>query len=103
MTTDNTQDFRIPLRSAVLQEAETLISTDRAEQYGDAHENFSRIASLWRAQFGWTVKPEDVAVAMILLKVARLSSSTQRRQDTWVDIAGYSALGCELSFEEVIL
>lgn len=38
----------------------------------------------------------DVAGCMIALKLARLSTSTSKA-DTWIDIAGYAALGAEIA------
>lgn len=63
--------------------------TQRAENYGDQADNFEHIASLWRALFGWDVEPEDVALAMMLLKISRLKR-TPGHTDSVVDIAGYA-------------
>lgn len=83
-------------REQVLSEAERLISNDRAEQYGDAEDNFQRIATLWTMITGHQFTAPDVAGCMIALKLARLSTSTSKA-DTWIDIAGYAALGAEIA------
>jgi hypothetical protein len=48
--------------------------------------------------FGQTVTPEQVALAMTCLKVARLIE-TPDHEDSWVDIAGYGACGAEIATE----
>lgn len=61
---------------------------ERQENYGKPRQNFQHIADLWKAAFGWDVTPEDVAIAMILMKVSRLYR-TPSHADSAVDIAGY--------------
>lgn len=84
------------LRREVLAQADHLTSDTRAEQYGDAADNFARIAKLWNAHFGAHFYAGDVAVAMLLVKVARLGHD-HTHLDSWVDIAGYAALGAEVA------
>lgn len=74
----------------VLTEAHELIHKDRQESYGTAAENLGQTAALWSALFGVEVTAHQVALAMILVKVARTSKSHHR--DSLVDIAGYA--GC---------
>lgn len=96
------------LRSEVLATAGELISKDRAETYGDARDSFECIAALWTAYLqhhacGAGLHPlgaADVAAMMALMKVSRLRFA-QEYADSWVDIAGYAALGCELATEGV--
>jgi hypothetical protein len=94
------------LRSEVLDKACELISKDRAETYGDARDSFECIAALWTAYLlnhrGSEVglNTADVAAMMTLMKVSRLRFA-QEYADSWVDIAGYAALGCELATEGV--
>jgi len=61
---------------------------ERPENYGHPAENFEHIASLWRALFGWDVVAEDVALAMVLLKLSRLKR-TPGHEDSATDVAGY--------------
>ena len=70
------------------EEAEAIVSGDRAQDYGDATESFKRIAALWTAWKGVEFTPWDVAQMMILLKVSR--AKTSRKRDTLVDIVGYA-------------
>ena len=53
------------------------------------------IANLWSEAFGRTFVAEDVAVAMMLVKIARLRHD-YANADTWIDIAGYAACGGEI-------
>jgi hypothetical protein len=82
--------------TSVLSEAETLINGDRAADYGDARENFARIAHLWSGVLGVPVSPVQVALCMMQLKVARLCHSPDHR-DSWIDAAGYAGLGARLA------
>ncbi|AXH46796.1 hypothetical protein SEA_ACOLYTE_52 [Mycobacterium phage Acolyte] len=77
---------------SILTTAEEIINGQRAKDYGDARENHERIASLWNAyKQSDTFTPEDVAVMMILLKIARFMENGYH-QDTVVDIAGYAGV-----------
>lgn len=77
---------------SILTTAEEIINGQRAQDYGDAKENHERIATLWAAyKRGVEFTPEDVAVMMILLKIARFMENGYH-QDTVVDIAGYAGV-----------
>jgi hypothetical protein len=80
----------------VLQEAESLIYGDRKEQYGNARTNFTDIGRLWEVVLGRAVSPEEVALCLLQLKVARAINDTRVgrpiKRDTTVDLAGYA--GC---------
>ncbi|ASR86508.1 hypothetical protein SEA_CHANGELING_56 [Mycobacterium phage Changeling] len=77
---------------SILTQAEEIINGQRAQDYGDALENHQRIASLWNAYLQKpTVDHNDVAVMMILLKIARFMENGYH-QDTVVDIAGYAGV-----------
>ena len=45
------------------------------------------------------IEPEDVAIMMGMLKIARLASNPQH-MDSWVDLAGYAACGGEIAGKE---
>lgn len=81
-------------RETVLAEAERVINGQRQGAYGHPEQNFTRIADLWNAYFkgiGFigVVTPQDTALMMILLKVARLEATPDHR-DSLVDICGYA-------------
>ena len=44
------------------------------------------------------LRPQDVAVMMMLLKIARIGTGADK-EDNWVDIAGYAACGGEVESE----
>lgn len=83
-------------RSKTLSEAESLVNGRREHDYGSPQENYERIAALWSVIFGHDVTPEQVVLAMTQVKVSRLVKSPSHR-DSWVDLAGYAALGSEVS------
>jgi len=82
-------------REAVLNTAKRIISEDRQTTYGDAKDSFQSIADLWGAYMGGTYTAHNVAIMMLLMKVARTTESTTH-DDNYIDIAGYAALASEL-------
>ena len=84
------------VRSKVLRTAESLVNGDRARDYGDPAENFGRIADLWAPILGLSASPEQVALCMAQVKVARLITSPTHA-DSWIDLCGYAALGAEIA------
>lgn len=74
----------------LLDEAKDLTSGDRVSDYGPADVNHQRIAAIWSMLLGITVMPEQVALCMIGLKLARLAHTPDHR-DSVIDIAGYAA------------
>lgn len=87
-------------RTKVLEEAILITGGDRAVNYGRPESNNQRIADLWNTYIGGRGQPEapltagDVTLMMVLLKVARLQNNPLHR-DSFVDIAGYAAVGWE--------
>ena len=45
---------------------------------------------------GEKILPSDVAIIMALVKIARLAASPGH-EDSWIDLAGYAALGAEIA------
>lgn len=82
---------------AMLHQAQDLIQGQRQSDYGDKLTNFSQIAMLWQATLahklppGVRITPEDVAICMMQVKIARLAKSPDHK-DSIMDIAGYA--GC---------
>lgn len=96
-------------RKSILTQAIQCVCTDREEQYGPVEDNFATIAELWMvylkrrcvgADADVCILPEDVAVMMALLKVARIASG-QAKADNYVDLAGYAACAGEIAMKEV--
>lgn len=81
-----------PTARLILDRASTLVTGQRATDYGDAEESFQRVADLWAPILGVKVQPHQVALCMTQLKIARLVNSPTHG-DSWVDAAGYIGLG----------
>jgi len=83
----------------VLEEAISLINGQRAVDYGDAQSNFQRMADLVNPiikKADGKLTATDMALVMIQVKIARLQESPDH-EDSWVDIAGYAALGAQIA------
>jgi|TARA_R110000851_G_scaffold75044_1_gene165526 hypothetical protein len=84
----------------ILLTADQLICGQRAQDYGTARENFERIATMWTVILkSEQITPAQVAMCMAALKLCRLVN-TPDHADSWIDTAGYIALGGELATEE---
>jgi hypothetical protein len=79
-----------------LKTAEQLINGPRAKEYGPARKNHERIAQIWSIILEQEITPEQVVACMVGLKLARLSED-MTKDDSWVDIIGYAALGGEIT------
>ena len=73
----------------------TIALSDRGSAYGDASENFQHIADMWGIILRENVTVKEVALCMAAVKVARLVE-TPDHADSWIDLAGYAALGVEV-------
>jgi hypothetical protein len=82
-------------RQFFLKTAEQLINGPRAKEYGPARKNHERIAQIWSIILEQEITPEQVVACMVGLKLARLSED-MTKDDSWVDIIGYAALGGEI-------
>lgn len=83
-----------PERVQPIREAEKLITGDRNNAYGEPDADFQRIAAMWSVIFDRTFTAHEVALAMICLKLSRLTWSPGR-YDSWTDIVGYAGCGWE--------
>lgn len=90
-------------KKSFLQQAENLINGDRQNDYGDKLQNFSQIAMLWQGTLAAklapdaAITPEDVALCMIQVKIARLAKNPDHK-DSILDVAGYA--GCYDKLQE---
>ena len=82
-----------------LKEADTLISGQRHKDYGDKTKNHKNIAKLWSAYLDVPVEAHDVAILMVLLKIARTKLGDVSK-DTYTDMAAYGAIAGEIKFKE---
>jgi len=87
-------------RSEILDTAKQYVNVDRAADHGSAEKNFGLIALYWSAHLDTFVGPEDVAVMMTLMKLARIKANPAHI-DSWVDGCGYLACGGEIATEVV--
>ena len=95
------------LRKELLEKAIEITEGARQQHYGTPEDNFSRIAEYWQTYLRQTqlvdgqiiLCPHDVAVMMILMKVARLAAD-HLHDDSWLDIAGYASCGSECAMKD---
>ena len=76
-----------PIDDTLLTEAYNLVTGDRQKDYDHPARNFDRIARLWSVALDKDITPEDVAVCMVLVKIAREVHAPKR--DNRVDAVGY--------------
>ena len=90
---------RAAKRGTILDTAKDLVTTDRAEQHGDAEANFTMIASYWNTHLGLIdfIKVDDVPIMMSLMKIARLHGDGTKNLDNYIDVCGYMSLGGEIA------
>lgn len=93
-------------RAEILDAAMQIVTQDREAQYGSPENNFGLIGELWATYLRGCgveinfLESYDVAIMMVLLKVARIATGKEfrsdNRSDNWIDLAGYAACGGEL-------
>tara|TARA_R110000751_G_scaffold64667_2_gene132732 strand:- start:72 stop:356 length:285 start_codon:yes stop_codon:yes gene_type:complete len=85
-------------REDILKKSAELIHGQRAKDYGEALDNFERIATGWNVIMNGALLSDGyltakhVALMMDWVKTARLLSNLDH-DDSWIDKCGYSALG----------
>ena len=82
-----------------LNRASVLVQGQREKDYGDKKENHNNIAKLWSAYLGISVTAHDVALMMVLLKMARTKLGAVSK-DTYIDMSAYGAIAGEIKFRE---
>ena len=101
-------DPKMSCRETVLEEAKRCICQDRQNQYGAPEDSFLTIAAFWETYLSAKYERpieltrDDVAIMMVLLKVARTIGHTHHT-DNYVDMAGYAALAAELAENELCI
>ena len=89
-------------RSETIVQAQLVITGERHDNYGDAKDNFTNIASGWSKiideayRVHGEITPMHVALMMDWVKTCRLLNDIEN-EDPWVDKIGYSALGSEIA------
>ena len=78
-----------------LDTAAKIVMGQRQHDYGDKFQNHENISKLWGAYLGYNISAHDVAICMLLLKVARLKHRPTK--DCYIDMAGYAAIAGEIN------
>jgi hypothetical protein len=71
---------------------------DRRHTYGQPLDLFERVAVRWSQVLGTKMRPAQVIICLVDLKVARLSHDP-RHLDSITDIAGYAACLAEVQHD----
>lgn len=87
-TGNTAEQLKATKRESLLQEAHRLVNGPRQNDYGHPLDDFTKTAQMWSAIFGVGVTAEQVALAMVCVKLSRLLN-TPTHHDSQVDIAGY--------------
>lgn len=94
-------------RAEILERARVCVCNEREQDYGTPENNFTTIGLLWSVYLRAAhpelqtvmpinhITPKDVATMMALLKAARIATGSS--EDSYVDLAGYSALAGEIA------
>lgn len=92
-------------RAEILDAAKRIVTGDREKQYGKPEDNFAVIARFWEVYLSErcvsggaevTLNPDDVAMLMALMKVARIMTGTFNG-DSYIDACGYLACAAEIA------
>ena len=92
-------------RAEILDAAKKIVTEDREKQYGKPEDNFAVIARFWEVYLSErcvdggaevTLNPDDVAMLMALMKVARIMTGTFKG-DSYIDGIGYLACAAEIA------
>ncbi len=83
-------------RENIIKHVEKCIMNDRQNTYGTPEDNFQKITDYWNTYLNikddtFKLTKQDVAIMMVLLKVARMGTSPNHL-DNFVDAAGYSII-----------
>ena len=81
-----------------LNRASILVQGQKEKDYGDKFNNHKNIAKLWSAYLDVNINPHNVAVMMVLLKIARTKVGKVNK-DTYIDMAAYGAIAGEIKFK----
>ena len=79
----------------ILEQTIRIVTGQRQQDYGDKVVNHQNIADLWSSYLNKKISPHDVAICMLLVKVARLKN--RKTKDCYVDMAGYAAIAGEIN------
>ncbi len=72
------------------------IVAERRKAYGEASDLFAQVAGRWSLTLGTQITPAQVALCLIDLKLARLTTDPAH-SDSIMDVAGYAACLAEVT------
>lgn len=93
---------------AYLEEAMLTIGA-RGKEHGSYHTTFDMVANMWTAYLRGVgvltsaITPSEVAMMMIMLKIARAGNGRMSNPDHYVDMAGYAALAGAIVGESPVM
>jgi hypothetical protein len=73
--------------------------TERGTTHGHYDQTMLRTAKLWSTFLETQLEPNDVAICMALVKLARIME-TKNVYDSWVDFVAYAAIAGELAVKD---
>lgn len=76
----------------ILKEADRIVHGPRNESYGHPIDDYSRVVATFAQISGITLSPEEGALFMVAVKLARLATNLEKgiiHRDSLVDAAGY--------------
>lgn len=90
-------------RKDTLESALKAVTLDRAVKHGKPEDSFKAIAEFWTTYLRTagvittqSIKPDQVATMMGLLKIAR-AAQNHTHDDNYIDMAGYAACAAEIA------
>jgi len=81
-----------PVLDDILKEADRIVHGPRNSDYGHPIDDYSRVVEIFRMLSGVELHPEDGALFMVAVKLARLRHNYEAgiiHRDSLVDAAGY--------------
>ena len=85
-------------RKNIIEKVAKTILNDRQDTYGSPEDSFQLIAMYWGLYLNISIRPDQVADMMELLKIARRQNQPFHL-DNYIDSAGYAILAGELASE----
>jgi len=81
-----------------LEQTIKIVRGQREHDYGNKITNHENIAKLWSVFLDHEISAHNVAICMMLVKVARLKH--RPTEDCYLDMAGYAAIAGEINDKE---
>lgn len=77
----------------ILKKADAIVHGERNAAYGHPYDDYKRVSDIYNAITGDYVSPDDCALVMICVKLARIGkhhNTNTVHVDSLVDLAGYA-------------